>query len=181
MRREIQQEIRRQMNVVLNAEVGPTTSQLETINKLFPGGPSINQRPVVHPFGFVSRAVQGTISVVARVGDHFANRMVIGHRDVNRPSDINEGESMVYSVGDFRIKVTKTQVLVSKGTDYEPMVVGETLRQLLITLIQAIVAHTHEDGMGMLTSPPLNAATFTAAQSANLDNKKILAESGGRY
>lgn len=179
--RFIREEIKRQLNTVLNAETGPTDSQTETINKLFPGMPGINSRPVVHPFGFVSRAVQGTISVVVKVGADIQNRMVIGHRDKGRPSDVDEGESIVYSIGDYRVKVSKTQILVGKGGVYEPVLVGETTRQFLITLVQLIVSHTHLGNLGIETSPPLNAEQFIEAQAQNLDNSKVLAEDGGRF
>lgn len=179
--RFIREEIRKQMNIILNAETGVTDSQTETIQKLFPGMPNIDTRPVVHPYGLVSRAVQGVISVVARVGDHFGNRMVIGHRDNARPSDVDEGETIIYSVGDYRVKVSKTQILVGKGTDYEPVMVGETTRQFLISLVQLIVEHTHLGNLGIETSIPLNNEEFLQLEEENLDNSKILAEDGGRY
>lgn len=179
--RFIREEIRKQLNIILNAEAGPNDSQTETINKLFPGGPSITGRPVVHPYGFASRAAQGIISVVTKVGADMQNRMTIGHRDKNRPSDLQEGETVVYSVGDYRLKIQNDKIFVGKGTDYEPVVVGETLRQFLITLVQLIVAHTHLGNLGIETSPPLNAEDFTDAEAQNLDNKKILAQDGGRY
>lgn len=180
-KRFVQEEIKRQINIVLNAETGPTDSMTETINSLFPGMPGITSRPVMHPWGLVSRAVQGTISVVAKVGAGIQNRMVIGHRDKSRPSDVNEGETIVYSIGDYRVKVSNTKILVGKGTDYEPVVVGETLRQFLISLVQLIIAHTHLGNLGIETSTPLNSAEFIQAEAQNLDNSKILAEDGGRY
>lgn len=180
--RYIKDQIKQQLNIILNAESGANTSQVETVNALFPGMPGIINRPVMHPFGFVSRAVQGTISVVAKIGSDIQNRMTIGHRDKGRPSDVEEGEMMIYSVGNFRVKISKTQVLVGKGTTYEPLVVGETLRQLLIALIQEIANNeTHLGNLGFQTSPPLDALELIDIQTQYLDNKKILAQNGGRF
>lgn len=181
-RRMIREEIKQQLNIILNAAAGSQNDQQsETISTLFPGSPDIPGRPVMHPFGFVSRAVPGTISVVAKVGADMQNRMTLGHRDFHRPSDLNSGESIVYSIGDYRVKVTNTSILVGKGGVYEPVLVGETTRQFLISLVQLIIVHTHLGNLGIETGPPLNSTDFNQLQSQNLDNSKVLAEDGGRF
>lgn len=181
MKRLIAQEVRKNLNVILQGSSGANTEQQEDINELFPGMSAIPARPVMHPYGHVSRAPQGTLNVVAKQGEHPGNRMVLGHRDSNKPKDLEEGETMIYSVGDYRVKVSKTKIEVAKGEDYEPVVVGETLRQFLITLVELIIQHTHLGNLGYQTSPPQNFTDFQQAQEQNLDNKKILAEDGGRY
>lgn len=181
IKRAIRDEVRQQLNVILNASAGANDVQNETISSLFPGSPDITNRPVMHPYGIVSRAVRGTISVVAKVGADIHNRMTLGHRDSKRPTDVEEGETIMYSVGDYRVKVSKTKILVGKGQDYEPVLVGETTRQFLISLVQLIVTHTHMGNLGIETPPPLNATAFVELQAENLDNKKILAQDGGRY
>lgn len=180
--RFIRDEIRRQMNVILNAESGQNDTQTETVNKLFPGMPGINSRPIMHPFGFVSRAAQGTISVIARIGDHFGNRMVIGHRDKNRPSDLAEGESAVYSVGGYTVKIANGKVQLGKGGTYETAVVGETLAELLGKMLDEILKHKHIcSAPGAFGSPPDNAAQFTQQKADYVSNNKILAQDGGRF
>lgn len=179
--RFIREEVKRQLNVVLNAQAGSNDEQTEVIDALYPGMPGIGSRPVVHPYGFASRATAGTISVTVRTGEHPGNRMVIGHRSAARPKDLSEGETIIFSKGDYRIKIENGQVLVGKGTDYEPVVVGETLRQFLISLVNLVILHTHEGNLGYETSEPLNFQDFQDLREENLDNKKILAEDGGRY
>jgi phage gp45-like len=175
--RFIREEVKRQLNVVLNAEVGETTTDSETINKLFPGGPSITARPVAHPWGFVSRAVQGTISVVAKVGADIHNRMVIGHRDSGRPTDLEEGETCLYSSSGYRVVWRQGMILIGKGDDLEPAVMGTTLNEFLSQLVELIVEHTH----AAPGAPPTNQADFTELKTNFLDNDKILSEDGGRF
>lgn len=179
--RFIREEIRKQLNVILHGEAGDNDEQSETINKLFPGMPGITGRPVMHPFGFVSRAVAGTISVIAKVGADIQNRMTIGHRDKNRPTDIDEGETCVYSSSGYRIVWRGSQILIGKGEDLEPAVMGETLRQYLIQMNQQHQVEQHMGNLGFQTSYPLNASEYASLESEFLDNKKILPEDGGRF
>ncbi len=97
MVRAVRQEVARQLNVILSGQAGENTAEKETIDNLFPGSPSIKDRPVMHPFGFVSRATKGTISVVGRQGASPENRLVLGHRDPKRPTDLEEGEALLYA------------------------------------------------------------------------------------
>lgn len=173
-------EIRRQLKIITAGQAGSTTMTTETIDNLMAGHPSIPDRPIMRPYGFASRAPVGTISVTAQMGEHPGNKMTLGHRDKDAPS-IEEGESVQYSMGGYRVKVQNGEIFVGKGDDLEHMVVGETLKEFLITLVAALVAHTHIGNLGFSTSPPENAMDFTQAQTDFLDNDKILAKDGGRY
>lgn len=96
--RFIREEIRRNLNIILSAVAGATDeTTTEVIDNLFPGMTSLEPRPVMHPYGFVSRAKQKTVSVVAKTGEHPGSRMVIGHRDAMRPDIEAEGEVMLYN------------------------------------------------------------------------------------
>lgn len=181
IQRYIKEQIKLQLNIILNGATGANDPMNETINELFPGMPAINSRPVMHPFGFVSRATQGTINVVAKVGADIQNRMVLGHRDKARPTDIEEGEVIIYSVGDYRIKVSKTKLMVGKGTDYEVFLVGETTQAFLAAFILETSKHQHLGNLGFQTSPPLDVANFLQLKADYLDNNKILAQDGGRF
>jgi len=78
----VRKEIERQLNVILSGQAGANTStENETIDNLYPGMPSIESRPVMHPYGFVSRAPRKTISVTGKQGAGPQNRMTLGHRD----------------------------------------------------------------------------------------------------
>lgn len=197
VRKLIRDEVAQQLNVILNASAGTNDSQSETISALFPGSPDITGRPVMHPFGFVSRATQGTISVIAKVGAGIQNRMTLGHRDSKRPT-LQEGESAIYSKGEFtaraenekilvgqiagyKVQITKTQILLGKGDTLEPAVMGTTAVDFFKALIELIVAHTHMGNLGIETTPPLNFADFTQLKAQELDNNHLLAEDGGRF
>lgn len=181
IRRAIHEEIKKQLGVILYGAVGNPTVDSETIEAMYPGMPNQPERPLVGPYGVASVAPTGTIQVVGRIGDHPANRVVLGHRAKDRPTDLAEGETTVYSLGEFRLVVKNDSLYLGKGTDLEEMVVGETLRQFLISLVDLIVAHTHLGNLGYDTSPPKNFADFVTARTDNLDNSKILAKEGGRF
>lgn len=95
--RAIRQEVARALNVLLSGQAGANTAEKETVDSLYPGSPSIPDRPVMHPFGFVSRAPAGTISVTGRQGASPENRLVLGHRDSTRPADLEVGEAILYA------------------------------------------------------------------------------------
>lgn len=177
MQRFIKEQVKRELNIILNGAAGENDSMSETINDLFPGMPGITKRPVMHPFGFVSRATSGVISVVAKIGADIQNRMTIGHRDANRPSDIEEGETCVYSKGGYRMVYHNGKLLIGKGDDLENAVVGDTLNTFLTNFIQLVIEHTH----AAPGTPPTNIASFTQLKTNILDADKILSKDGGRF
>lgn len=180
MRAYVRDEIRRQLKVITSGSAGTTTMTTETIENLMPGHPGIPDRPIMHPYGFASRAPNGMISVTAQQGEHPGNKLTLGHRDKDAPA-LDEGESVHYSVGGYAIFVKNGEIFLGKNGDLEHMVVGETLKAVLIALITAINAHTHLGNLGYPTGVPQNVADFTDIQTQNLDNDKILAKDGGRF
>lgn len=97
-KREIRQEVMRQLNVILSGATGDNSKiETEDIQSLYPGSPPIPKRPVMHPYGFASRANAGVIQVTAKQGADAQNRMVLGHRDSMRAGlGLAEGESVIY-------------------------------------------------------------------------------------
>lgn len=181
IRRYIEQEIDKKLNVILHGVSQDATNQTETIQNLFPGQDGFKTRPVMHPYGFVSRAIDNVISVIGRVGSHTGNRFVMGHRDKDRPDDVEKGESYLYSSGKYQIRVKNGKVEVGKDGEYQTLVVGEDLQAALIAIIDAIVAHTHIGNVGFPTSPPQNAATFTQIKTDQVAGGKLLAKDGGKF
>jgi phage gp45-like len=110
-------EIKRQVQLVLFGSAGTNTPMTENIQEMLPGMPTIPDRPVMHSYGFVSRAPQDTISVVIRCGDHAGNRMVIGHRDQFRPPDIAEGECAFYSSKFYQARMGNDHLRMGFTTD----------------------------------------------------------------
>lgn len=187
-KRWLSDEIARQMNVVLPGETGGTSadSQSEDIAKMFPGAPTNESRPVMHPYGFASRARRGVMSVVARMGAHLGNRFTIGHRDSERPTDLEEGESAQYSAGGYRIYSRNGGLFVGKMVDgalvLERVVVGDTLRDLIVAMLDEIAAHRHVGNEGFLTDPPNNAGAFGDLKDSYVGEKPaILAADDGRF
>ena len=181
MMRFIREEIKRQVQIITSGETGATSTHTETINSLYPGMDPIQSRPISQPYGFASRAARGTISVTAQQGDHPGNKITLGHRDKDKPSDLDEGESAQYSVGKYQVRARKDKLELGKDGVWEEMVMGETLRTFLIELLDLIVAHQHQGNLGYPTSAPITASDFTSLKASNLDNSKILAKDGGMF
>lgn len=114
--RKIRNEIKTQLNIILSGSAGANDSiENETINSLYPGTPPIAARPLMHPYGLVSRAPESTIQVTARQGADATNRMVLGHRDKLRAAlGLDEGETCIYS-SDGETILSKVLLSNSKG------------------------------------------------------------------
>lgn len=179
-RRAIRQEVERAMNILLTGTTRAADKDTEGIEDLFPGMPGLEARPLVLPYGYATRAPDKTLNFSARVGAHPGSRYVIGHRASDRPA-LASGEAAVYSFGGFLLRVFGDKIQVGKrsGDSYtfETVVAGETLVELLVSLLDAIAAHTHPS----IGSPPSNAPTFTTLKSNYAENGKILVKDGGRF
>jgi phage gp45-like len=96
----IRREIATALQIILSGATAATQVNdvvgTESIDHSPPGMPTIEGRPLAHPYGIVSRAPTGTVQVVAQQGNHPGNRIVLLHRDRNRPSLNAEGEVMLY-------------------------------------------------------------------------------------
>lgn len=171
----VRREVAAALNVVLNGQTANAQTNTESIDAMFPGMTKVLDRPLVQPYGFHALAPDGTLSVNARVGAHAGSRYVIGHRDSNRPR-LQTGESVVYSVGGYRVLVGNDQIAVGKNGVYETMVVGETLATLLSAILADIATHGHPS----LGAPPTNAAAFLALK-VEVDAGAFLAQDGGRF
>lgn len=109
---EVRKLIRRELNILLYAQTGTTTSKGEIIEQLYPGMPNTETRPRIQPYGVSSRAPRGTISFTARVGDHPGNRVILGHQHNDRP-DPNAGGTILYDAHGHQIK------LQEEGMEFE--------------------------------------------------------------
>jgi hypothetical protein len=191
LRKLIKDEIKQQINIILNAETSDNTSQTESINALFPGMPVIENRPVMHPYGFVSRAPEGTISVVAKTGDHPGNRMVLGHRDKNRPT-VQSGETMLYNEFGDKIYVSQgiirattpkwiteaDSIFIGSESADEPFVLGKVFKNYFAEpLLDQLRVETHISGIpGYPTSIPQNAAQYAQIEASPIMDEKILSD-----
>jgi len=95
----IRREIMAVANVILAGKTKSTAIDnkvgTEAVEALISGATEA-RLPVVHPYGFTSRSTKGTVAVTGRQGDHPASRVVLGHRDDNRPELSAEGEVAIY-------------------------------------------------------------------------------------
>lgn len=180
-RRFIQEEVKRQLNIIQHGAAAGNTSQTEDIGAAYPGMPTITKRPVMHPYGFVSRAVTGVISVVGQIGADIQNRFTMGHRDAKRPADVQEGETYLYSSTGYQFRIKAGKIEAGKGGHFEPMVLGDKLTALLQALITLIIEHYHMGNLGAPTSKPLNEGDFSALKTSQVDGDKLLVKDGGGF
>lgn len=174
--RFIRQEIARQLNAILSGQAGKNDQFSETISNLFPGMPDIPSRPVMHPYGLSSRAPQGTLSVIGRMGEHTGNRMVLGHRDKNRPS-LSEGEAILYNEFGQRVYLKNGKILIGSKSSSEPFVLGNIFKTMMDNLLTAILNHTHQSNVPSApTGTPLNSPDFQAIKTSPIDDSAILSD-----
>lgn len=173
----VRAEIARAANVILVGRSANATTQKEDIQELFTAMATIEKSPVMHPYGFVSRAKKSTTSVVARQGDHIGNRVVLGHRDDDRPAIEAEGEVMLYNAnGDQvylksgKVIVTSDEVHLTKENPSDAM----ALASVVNSNFDAIVAYLGNvtAGGNTLVPPPLPANL----QISDVASTKVKAE-----
>ena len=176
-RKFIQIEIQRALDIILTASTGSTPNvEQETIRDLYPGMDQTQARPVMHPYGIASKAPTGTLNVVAKSGSHVGNRMVIGHRDKNRPGDLSEGESVLYSSGGMKVYTRNGKIQIASENSDNPLVLGNELKDLLSQVLQLIADHTHVGNLGAETSEPINSGDFLVLKASPVDDGVILSD-----
>jgi hypothetical protein len=194
--RAIRLEVQRQMNVVLpGVTEGTTDDGKEDIGNMFPGMPTATKRPVVHSYGVVSRAPRNTASVVARMGEHTGNRIVLGHRDKDRPK-VQEGESALYNADGELVYLKKGEAqIISKKVKLGSAnaanagVLGDVLSNLLgevVGAIDGLFSDLSAGPIGIISSPtpgspvptfPSLIVSLLAAQAQLAVQKALLLDS----
>lgn len=95
------------------------------------------------------------------------------------PAQAADGSTAVVArSGKFLWLTSDTAIYLSKGDDApaENLVLGQVLKTMLSTVLEAIAEHTHIDGMGAITTPPSNAATYTAQKASPVDDEAMLSD-----
>lgn len=170
-------EIARAANVILNGMTKAAAKDTASIEELFPGMPTIPERPLVEPYGFHSLAPDGTLNVSARVGEHFGSRYIIGHRDSARP-ELAAGETVLYNQHGQQIRLENGTIKIgSPSAETENFVLGQVLKELLSELLSLLASHTHISmPPGVLTTPPMEAAQFTTLKTSPVDDEAMLSD-----
>lgn len=171
----IRREISRQMTVILQGVAGENTNAKETIENLYPGSDSLLDRPKMQPYGFASVARRGTLSVVGKQGENPGNRIVLGHRDAEAPTDLDDGTAKMYSADGFQVYAATDGVYVGNGSADEPLALGTASNDLFGQMLELLAAHVH----GPPGTPPTNSAQFTQLKTQIVDTNKILSTGDG--
>lgn len=127
----VRRELARQLNIILTGKTANSTGDTasEDIKEMYPGMPTIEVRPVMHPYGFASRAIDDTISVVAMQGAQKQNRVIIGHRDGKRPKLDDAGDVILYDgTGKHIVKLSKSKgIEIDAGSDDPVSIKGKAV------------------------------------------------------
>lgn len=177
LKRYIRHEISKQMNIILSGLTGTfdPSKLTEDIEEIYPGADTITGRPVMHPFGFVSYAPRGTLQVVARQGEHPSNRLVMGHRDAQRPTDVAEGTAKMYSLAGFQIYAGDDGIYVGKNSATEPLVLGTAANEFFSALLDLLIAHVHPSP----GAPSDKSADFTQLKTQTIEGNLLLSTGDG--
>ncbi len=183
----IKREIRNQVQIILAGNTAATQIDdrvgTESIDNCPPGNPTINARPLAHPYGLVSRAPKGTAQVVARQGEHPANKLVLLHRDKDRPSLSAEGEVMLYDKfgnqiwmkdGDIVVKLDGNMHL-GDGATKEAARKGDTVNVGTLSLTvagSATISGTYTAPSGA-TTPVVPGTPFAISGEINSGSSKV--------
>lgn len=136
--RLIREEIKKQLNIILTGQSLVSDGTKCNVINMFPGMAPIQKVPIAHPYGFCSSALDGTFTITARVGEHFGARLVIGHKDINRPTDLNPGECVIYSSTGHQIRCTLTGIKIGSASAANPLVLGDILQTYLNSIYASI-------------------------------------------
>jgi len=166
----VRREIALMASIIMHGQTAATQSGdqagTEDTDKCPPGAPTIEGRGVMHPYGFASRAAKNTVSVVARVGAHPANKLIIGHRDKNRPALANEGDVALYDMHGNVLMLKDEKPYIDTG-DREFSVGGKDLPDTKLGALAALVKQE------------LNALRTTMNANSTIFNAMILASGMG--
>lgn len=170
-------EIRKQLNIILGGSSANASRYTEDIESMLPGMPTITSRPIMRPWGYASRAPRGTVQVTGRQGDHFGNRIVLGHRAADIPADLALGETVLYDSTGKAIRIKEGKIRLGSSASAENLVLGKVLQAMLQEVLTAIASHTHvTTAPGAPTTPPNNAATFSGKASSPVGDGGILSD-----
>lgn len=179
--RFIREEIRRHMNIVLTGQSVNADTETTGLANYFSGSDPLTDVPVAHPYGFCSNALDGTFAVHVRVGEYSGNRLVILHRDNNRPADLDAGESVMYSATGHRFYAGTNGCYIGSKSAANPLVLGDTLQSYtdaLYTAVQqlynAVILGTTSlsTSAGNPSAPNPAVATDLTSKLATLTTKK---------
>ena len=148
--KDIRHEVHKYLNIILHATSGTSTTEDQSLTNIVPGAVEIKAIPVMHPYGYCSRAPKEKLAVTARVGEHPGARLILGFRDSARADlAIKDGEVCLFNEYGQKIILENGKVLLGDETSDEPVVLGKVIIEMLGKIIDLMVAGQ----LGLTTSP----------------------------
>ena len=113
--RFVRKEIEKYLNILMNSRTQSAGKLTEDVSGLFPGMQVLKGKPISRPYGFTSRAPDGTAQISARFGADPNAIMVVGHMDGSQP-DLAAGEAAIYNSAGHSVKVTQSSIVATRGS-----------------------------------------------------------------
>lgn len=136
----VKEELERMLNVLLTGSSQNSNGVVEDVVSMMQSTVAQTGRPIMRPYGMISRAPKGTGSVVGRIGTHAGNRFVMGHLDGNSPTLSNEGDVMLYAANGEQILLSGGNIKVGTGPGAAAARNGDSVElQTGATLVGTIV------------------------------------------
>jgi hypothetical protein len=140
IQRLIQNEIRRSMNAIIMAECAASEDKNNTQIRNAYGCAALSDKfPIASTYGVASRAPEGVLAVLGRVGEHPASRIILSHHDVNKP-DLQDGETVLYNADGQQIRLETGKVKIGGAGASEPLVLGNVAMEFLGKIVDMLIA-----------------------------------------
>ena len=153
--RYIRQEVQRHLNILIMASSDEATKNGAKVRDMYGSTPQTPEFPAMMPWGFAHRPPTGLQTVLGRIGEHPGARIILGHRDIDKP-DLEEGEVILYNENGEQIRLEKEKVVMQTksgeavriedgkvklggSTADQAVVLGTVLAELLGSLMDTLV------------------------------------------
>ena len=171
----IQSVLRQEIAKIMMGEIEENESELKVSFTRYSGEAPITKARHIQPFGLSSKAPKKTECLSIPIGGNPTNQSIVGHYDKNKPT-LNDGETILYDAYGHLIVLSESKMQIGSKNSDEPLVLGKIFKAYEKKLLDNIMAIKHVDGMGMLTTVPVNSADFLAQKADTIDSNKILSD-----
>jgi hypothetical protein len=149
----IRRTIRQEMAAIMMSTVQSNADQFRTTVQRFATDSSVDNIRSIQPYGFASRATDGTGALLIPLSSDATNMAVAGHLDSNRPS-LSDGETLLYDAYGHVVYLSEGKMQFGSKASANPMVLGDLLQTFLENFLQLFATHTHEGNLGYPTGAP---------------------------
>lgn len=172
----VRQVVRQEITPVMMGFLRSHQSQTKVSAQRFSTEGQINSLRNLSPYGLSSRAPANTPCMIAPVNSDPTHLNVVSYFDESRPTT-GDGETILYNSSGQAVYLANGSIKVGSKTSANPMLLGDIVQQFLKDFLDAIINHTHTSATpGNPTTPPINAAAFSALKASPVSDGNILSD-----